>query len=114
MDKSFLERLFRAHQACPACPSPAEVAGFFTSLIGTLFADFAQLSFASAAELEKHVEKLRDELERILRYNSKKGANDAGVIADRFFADLPFLHEKIDQDITAMYEGDPAARSRSE
>ena len=64
--------------------------------------------------LEKHVEKLRDELERILGYNPKKGANDAGVIADRFFADLPFLHEKIDQDITAMYEGDPAARSRSE
>ena len=114
MDKSFLERLFRAHQACPACPSPAEVAIFFTDLIGTLFADFSQLSFASAADLEKHVEKLRDELERILGYNPKKSANDAGAIADRFFADLPFLHEKIDQDITAMYEGDPAARSRSE
>jgi serine O-acetyltransferase len=114
MDKAFLEKLFRTHQACPTCASPAEVALFFSALLGTLFADFTQLSFASADDFQRHAEKLRAELDRILRFNPKKGTDDSAQIAENFFSKLPVLYEQIDQDITAMYEGDPAAKSRSE
>lgn len=114
MDKSFLEKLFRTHQACPTCPSPAEVGAFFTDLLGTLFADFTQLSFSTEAEFEKHVGDLKEELNRILRFNPKKGITDTAGIADQFFLNLPSIYEQINQDITAMYNGDPAAKSRSE
>lgn len=114
MDKSFLEKLFRTHQACPTCPSPAEVGTFFTELLGTLFADFTQQSFSTEAEFEKHVEDLKAELNRILRFNPKKGITDTSGIADQFFQNLPLIYEQINQDITAMYNGDPAAKSRSE
>ena len=114
MDKAFLNKLFRSHTACPTCPSPAEVAAFFTDLIGTLFADFTQISFATVEDFEKHVQQLKAELDRILRYNPKRGTDDTSDITDHFFKVLPELYEKIDQDITAMYEGDPAAKSRSE
>jgi serine O-acetyltransferase len=114
MDKSFLEKLFRMHQACPTCPSPGEVATFFSDLLGTLFADFAQMSFASADDFEKHVNDLKAELDRILRYNPKRGSDNSSQITHGFFNALPLLFEKINQDITAMYEGDPAAKSRSE
>src|SRR5687768_7263716 len=114
MDKSFLHKLFSSHQACPTCPSPAEVGSFFTELLGTLFADFTQLSFASAEDFETHVFRLKGELDRILRFNPKKGDVDSDVIATAFFAALPAIFEKIHEDITAMYEGDPAAKSRSE
>jgi serine O-acetyltransferase len=114
MDKLFLNKLFNAHQACPTCPSPAEVGLFFTELLGTLFADFTQLSFASVADFEKHVNGLQDELSRIVLFNPKKGSHDATAVAADFFAALPVIYQKINEDITAMYEGDPAAKSRSE
>jgi serine O-acetyltransferase len=114
MDKQFLERLYRSHQACPTCPSPAEVASFFTDLLGTLFADFSQQSFSSSDDFEKHVEKLKADLHVILRSNPKKSTDDAGSIAEQFFDDLSLIYDQINQDVTAMYEGDPAAKSRSE
>ena len=114
MDKSFLQKLYLSHQACPTCPSPGTVAAIFTDLLGTLFADFTQLTFASEEEFENHVLKLKDEIHLILRFNPKKTPHDPQFVADKFFDALPSLYEKIDQDVTAMYEGDPAAKTRSE
>lgn len=114
MDKSFLQRLYLSHQACPTCPSPAEVSRFFTDLLGTLFADYTQLTFASESAFEQHMAELKKELGRILQYNPTKGIGNAALVAEEFFEALPGLYTKISQDITAMYEGDPAAKSRSE
>jgi len=114
MDKTFLDRLFSTHQACPACPSLTEVASFFTQLLGALYAQFAGSSFVTVADLEEKLQSLGAELERILRYDLKKADQQAGLVATRFFEALPTLYDKINQDITAMYEGDPAAKSRNE
>lgn len=114
MNKAFFHQLYRSHQACPACTSPAEVSAFFVSLLEMLFPDYKQLSFASEAEFDAYVERLKTELERILRYNPMQGMAEAPALAARFFDALPELSEKIGQDITAMYTGDPAARSTSE
>lgn len=114
MDKSFLEKLYHSHQACPTCPSPAEVAVFFSNLLGTLFADYTQLSFPSLAAFEQHVLGLRAELDRIVRFNPHKGQVEVGEVAGQFFDSLPQILEKLNGDVVAMYEGDPAAKSRSE
>lgn len=114
MDKSFLQRLYHSHQACPTCPSPAEVAAFFNNLLGTLFADYTQLSFASEAAFEEHVNGLQAELDRIVRFNPHRGQVDAGAISGQFFDALPRIFEKLNEDVIAMYEGDPAAKSKSE
>jgi serine O-acetyltransferase len=114
MDQSFLKKLFLAHQACPTCPSPEEVSSFFTQFLGTLFADFAQLSFSSEQDFEDHIFQLRNELERILLFNPHKGSTDPVKIAENFFERLPAIYEKINQDVSAMFDGDPAAKSKSE
>ena len=113
MDPTFIRKLFLAHKACPNCPSPVEVATFFTNLLGVLFADFTQLSFASERDLQNHLTALRNELDRILQLNPQKDEDTHGI-ADRFFNELPVLSHKIELDITATFEGDPAAKSRSE
>jgi serine O-acetyltransferase len=114
MDKSFLRNLYQAHKACPTCPSPAEVANFFTDLLGLLFTDFTNLTFASEEEFERHFNKVKDELARILRYNPEKDKFDAEKTVENFFNALPAIYEKINQDVTAMFEGDPAAKSKDE
>jgi len=114
MDKSFLEKLYQSHQACPTCPSPAEVATFFNSLLGTLFAEYTQLSFDSYEDFQRHMEELKTELDRIVRFNPHRGSVDAGTVATQFFAALPSIHDRLNEDVVAMYEGDPAAKTRSE
>lgn len=114
MDKSFLKRLYDAHQACPTCPSPAEVADFFTKLLGTLFADYTQLTFPSLQDFERHMASLKAELDHIVRFNPHRGDVESAAVAGQFFDALPGLFEKLNEDVTAMYEGDPAAKSRSE
>ena len=114
MDKSFLQKLYNSHQACPTCPSPAEVAVFFNTLLGTLFAAYAQLSFQSPEQFQKHMEGLQVELDRIVRFNPHKGRGDVGKISEQFFNDLPLVFDKLNEDVIAMYEGDPAAKSTSE
>jgi serine O-acetyltransferase len=114
MDKSFLQKLFNSHQACPTCPSPAEVADFFTTLLGTLFAEYSQLNFSSEADFEAHIQRLEKELDRMIRFNPNRGKEDVGVIAGQFFDSLPQLFDKLKEDVNAMYEGDPAAKSTSE
>lgn len=114
MDQPFLRKLFQAHTACPTCPSPAEVGQYYVQLLGTLFPDFSPLSFASESELENHVKQLKSELKRILLHNPTQGKSDPEKTAEAFFDALPLVFEKIQQDVTAMYEGDPAAKSRGE
>lgn len=114
MDKQFVDKLFQAHQECPDCPSPAAVIHFFDELLGTLFPAFSKKTFSSPQELELHMQEIRLQLGQLLFKfpDSKAGGKEA--LAHTFFTQLPLLHTRLSQDITAMYEGDPAAQSLSE
>lgn len=114
MDASFLQKLYRSHQVCPTCPSPTDVAQFFNQLLGALFADFTQLSSLSEQEFTALMEKLQRDLASLLRNNRASVLAKAEEIAANFFEELPDIHARIEQDVTAMYEGDPAAKNTSE
>ncbi len=114
MDKNFIRQLYQSHQSCPTCPAPSEVSAFYVDLLGSLFADFTQLGSLSEAEFEVHIAQLEKELERILRHNRTRGSVNPAKLREKFFDALPKIYEKLGQDIDAMYEGDPAAKSREE
>lgn len=114
MDKSFLQKLYRSHQVCPTCPSPTEVSQFFVELLGALFADFTQLSHLSEDEFVQLMERLERDLKGLLQNNRASTTGNTDQIAEAFFTALPEIFGKIEQDVTAMYNGDPAAKSTSE
>lgn len=114
MDRDFINSLYVRQQACPNCPSPEAVVNWFNELLGTIFPDFTKQQFNSQKEFELHFEKLRLQLEQILSKNPLKSERDSNEIADSFFHKLPITHQKLEQDITALFEGDPAAKSRTE
>lgn len=114
MEKEFINKLYQSHKECASCPSLASVAKFFNELLSTLFPDLSALSFNSAREFELHVEKLKLQLDQLLYKNPAKGLTGAEEIANNFFEALPVIHSKLENDIDAMYTGDPAAKSRSE
>ncbi len=114
MDKSFIHKLFLSHQECPTCPAPADVALFFDELLGALFADFTQLSHLSEEQFEALLHRLKHDLERFLQHSPHHGEGDPVVLANQFFDSVPALFEELQQDVTAMFEGDPASKSKNE
>lgn len=114
MNAEFLKKLYKQQQDCPSCPSPEVVSSWFLELLGTLFPDFSRQRFQSIREFELHTEKLKLQLEQILYRNPVKGDQNTQEIAIRFFEALPTIHELLNEDIKAIFEGDPAAKSETE
>ncbi len=114
MDKTFLQSLYQSHQACPTCPSPAEVSKIFTRLLGALFPDFSPDSFSTLEEFELHLKRLQGDLEEMLKHVPGKRSVDPKRIANLFFESLPRIHQRLVHDVAAMFHGDPAAKSEAE
>lgn len=114
MDQSFLDKLYLAHRTCTECPSPAIVAQFFEDLLSTLFPDFAEKPFRDREELQLHLDELKLQLEQILCKNRAIGMPDNEQVAAAFMQSLPQVYTRLNQDVQAMYEGDPAAKSLHE
>lgn len=114
MDKTFLEKLYQSHQACPSCPSPAEVSQFFTQLLGTLFPDFSHETFTSISDFEAHVSELQNNLEEMIRNTPGRKTMNEREVVQQFFDALPRIHDRLEHDVVAMYAGDPAAKDTKE
>lgn len=114
MNRDFIHALYTKQQACPTCVSPEIVSNWFTELLGVLFPDFARQQFNTKREFELYIERLKLQLDQVLSKNPSKGALNPSDATEQFFEALPHIHEQLEEDISALYEGDPAAKSRTE
>ena len=114
MDKSFLNKIFESHQECQECPSEEEVSSFFQDLLGTLFPVYAKRKYESVQELDQHLHELQDKLFGILNIKQNREGVNAKENSKLFFEAVPNIFEKLNQDVKAVFEGDPAAKSESE
>jgi len=114
MTEDFIKKLYQSHKACPTCPSPAEVSEFYIQLLGALFPDFSSESFTDLASFEAHLQMLQKKLNELLLNTPKRNGASAQVVATQLFDLLPKIHDQLEQDVMAMYDGDPAAKSATE
>lgn len=82
--------------------------------MGTLFPDYAKKSFASFAKFELHILNLKEELYEILYMAPNREDMHTANKSELFFEQIPAIYQQLQQDISAMYEGDPAAQSKAE
>lgn len=114
MDQDFIRQLYQAHLECPACPAPRVVAQCYDDLLGTLFPDFSKMTFPNAEAFALHTESLKQQLHQLIHQGTGYHRAAGESITDTFFRQLPIIYQQLNQDATAMYEGDPAAESRQE
>lgn len=114
MDASFIQKLTQAHRDCAGCPSPEEVSVWFRDLLGVLFPDFTSRPFPNEKAVELELKRLRLKLCGFFTLNNAPASASAEALAERFFDALPLVHELLLQDVDAVFEGDPAAKSKSE
>ena len=110
MNKPFLDRIFESHQGCSDCPSMKEVSVFFDDLLGVLFPNFLSHPIKDKEELKLRFDQLRFVLSKLIN----KGLDNRNEVVAIFFDKLPVVYDKLQDDINALFQGDPAARDREE
>ncbi|GAB2480162.1 serine O-acetyltransferase EpsC [Algoriphagus taiwanensis] len=111
---SLVSKIFKTHQSCSDCPSPQVIQSFFEELLGLLFPEYALQKVKSEEEVSARLILLREQLGAILSRNQHLHSGNGSVLAQSFFEQLEQVFDWVHQDVDAMYEGDPAAKSRTE
>lgn len=114
MDTSFYRKLFEEHQNAGICPSPEKVDIFFNRLLGFLFPQYSDETYASVDELRDFGHSLQKELCSIIARCSDCMEKNREEAARDFMQALPGLKDQLERDIQATYAGDPAAKTHME
>ncbi|MCL4115104.1 UNVERIFIED_CONTAM: hypothetical protein GTU68_037661 [Idotea baltica] len=76
--------------------------------------DYAKQSFYSTDQIDAYLSNLEKKLAALLIRNPENDFTKVNEIAADFFKKLPEIYDLLEKDITAIFEGDPAAKSRRE
>ncbi|WP_425637346.1 serine O-acetyltransferase [Algoriphagus yeomjeoni] len=112
--ESFISKLHKAHQDCSECPSPKVIQKFFEDTLGLLFPEYTVEKIVDRSQIEAALLILQDDLSFILERNPHLHKGKGSQLAKVFFDNLEQIYDWINQDVDAMYAGDPAAKSRTE
>lgn len=114
MDSTFAHKLYLSHQECTKCPSSKAILTFYQELMGILFPPFAQDHVGSYEDFEESIRAMKLDIGKILYTNLINEDDQPEKVAEAFFQSIPEIYEKLQKDIDATFEGDPAAQSRDE
>jgi len=115
MNKSFIDQLYKSQSENPDCPSPEDVSEFFVAILGVLFADHSRQTFQSLSEFENYIESLRQTLTQLVIHTPhNRSLEGASQIVNQFFEKLQDIHARLLEDVSAMFSGDPAAKTQLE
>ena len=114
MEPTFTQKIYNNHKNCTKCPSTILIPQFFTDLLGILFPNFASKPVLDFIEFETRIQTIKFELVQILSNDGSDEIVDPLKQSEEFFQVLPNVYEQIQLDIDAMFEGDPAAKTREE
>lgn len=114
MNKKLINTLYSTHRNCEKCPSPELVCTFFEKLLGTFFPEHSKSKYESEGEFTLHLDGLKVQFEQILSRNTSNIEGDPHVVIARFFTTIEEIYNKLQEDVKALYEGDPAADSENE
>lgn len=112
--QSFISKIHQAHQECADCPSPMVIQQFFEELLGLLFPEYSVNKIKEKKDVEEVFNRLQSTLSSILVRNAHLHSGNGNDLAKLFFEGLEKVFEMVHEDVDAMYEGDPAAKSRTE
>lgn len=111
---SFIETLLKSHQSASDCPPPDRVVRFFNDLMELLFPELAGNRYSDRVAIKSRSAELRSEFRSILDLNKECMKSGVAGMEQTFFEKLPEIHRRLLLDVDAMYNGDPAAKSRAE
>jgi len=114
MSEKFYQTIFEKQQQTEDVPPNDIITDWAIQLIRLLYPEQSKQFFSSPLEFEHAFKKLETSLVSILdRISACKDVDNARK-ARKIFESLPFIYQLLNTDITAIVNGDPAARSEFE
>ena len=114
MNEEFFQHIHSKQNQIAAVPSNEEVSEWAMSLLNLLYPERLTTPDYSVNEIKRLFLKLEKELVRIFNATKVLEDSDTESVAKRFFEGVPELYRKLNNDIAAIYLGDPAAQSEFE
>lgn len=112
--KEFINRLYQEHQLCQSCPNPTEVSNFFVHILGIMYMDFADRKYSTLDDISVALASSQKSFETLLGRNPLNAVLGVENLSVKIFNRLPSIYDALNKDIMAIYEGDPACKSRRE
>jgi serine O-acetyltransferase len=112
---NFAEKLFNLRKK-PSCylPNRNSVQQFAEELLALLFPHFSKRHFDSHKDVENELRTLEKNLCKIIEPLKDGSETLAKEYAQKFFLQIPAIHEKLMMDAEAIFLGDPAAANIDE
>ena len=113
MKEDFLQQLYQNHLNAQECPSPESVITVFQKILNIIFPEFSNSNYASFDDFKKNYQSIQLDIHELLKKNACD-ASDPISTAEKIFNSLPGIKSILDLDVTAIFDGDPAAKSKVE
>ncbi|MDR6782054.1 serine O-acetyltransferase [Pedobacter africanus] len=114
MNEELYLHIFNKQNSIEPVPSNQEIAEWVISLMNLLYPERLTTPDYSVNEIKRRFARQEKELIKILNATKACENFDNEAIVAEFFAGLPELYRKMNTDITAILNGDPAAKSEFE
>ena len=114
MQQELLQMLYKEHQNAMGCPTPDSIISFYESLVGFIFPDYGNEKIANQQAVANRYSQLENEWHNLLEKRCKNLQKEYPGEEDVLFKDLLKIKSALENDISAIYDGDPAAKSRLE
>lgn len=114
MKQEFIQSIFKKHQHSEPYPPTSAISKLTTRLLLTLFPEQSKTCCRDIEEIQKKFDVLEEDLALLLQSMQHRLPEDAAVIANKFFDQIPSVYSDLEKDIDALLMGDPAATSEYE
>lgn len=114
MNTAFLNSIIQRQNQQQVVPSNQTIANWAQSLLNLIFPERGASTNYNQEVLKGIFFELKEELQLILKSTKSPDKTLSKGIADTFFENLPEIYRKLNTDLMALVDGDPAAQSEFE
>jgi serine O-acetyltransferase len=114
LDQKFLDNIIQRQKQQQVVPSNQTIANWANSLLDLIFPERSASTNYNQEVLKGVFFELKEELQLILKSTKACNEQHYKLMADTFFDRLPEMYRKLNTDLIAIVEGDPAAQSEFE
>ncbi len=114
MTESFKQKLLAKHQECSDCPSNEDIKMLFEDIMSLLFPNFSESRLSTSDLIEERISSLASRLEHLFDHHPSLCTSESTIVAQQFINQLEHIEHQIQLDLTAIFDGDPAAKTKEE
>jgi serine O-acetyltransferase len=114
MTEDFKNQLISKHKDCKDFPTNEAIKGLFEDCLSLLFPVFSEEKLINLKLVEERLKSIRFRIESILKQYKSLCVKTPAEISHSFTCALENLENDLIRDVDAIYNGDPAAKSKEE